>query len=316
IAGTVRRQEPVSLGLPLPDTAGITQSSQLGLEGAKAGQFRVLGRWPSGNIEWVLVDTLADIDAGTSANYISLVKGSGNFGGADLATEDASRIAISTGTAKFVVRKWNFNLIDEALVDDRQLIRRGMSRGFVLEGPLPGETVCPCETEYASSNDEASAATIEENGPVRATVRATGQLKDNAGHAYMRFTARLSFYRGQSNIKIVISLQNADYGPSGSFDSAYKTFRSFEARLTPSLRGRMSFRFGTAGSNFSGSLRGTESAYVYQAYSDHMEHPHWAEPDVRSNYAPRSYIKRSLIDDNSRRKKWSYSQEGCRSTYR
>src|SRR5262249_15649851 len=45
-----RQQEPVSVGVPLADAAGVRDTSQLGLEGASAGQFRVLGRWPSGNI--------------------------------------------------------------------------------------------------------------------------------------------------------------------------------------------------------------------------------------------------------------------------
>src|SRR5262249_36992011 len=72
ISGVSRRQEPVTVGLPLPDSAGIQSTSQLGLAGASSGQFRVLGRWPSGNIEWLLVDTLADLAPGKTSNAISL----------------------------------------------------------------------------------------------------------------------------------------------------------------------------------------------------------------------------------------------------
>ncbi len=47
-SGINRTQDPVTVGVPLPDSAAITTTSQLGLTGASAGQFRALGRWPWG----------------------------------------------------------------------------------------------------------------------------------------------------------------------------------------------------------------------------------------------------------------------------
>src|SRR5579872_1789720 len=70
--GIARHQGPVTVGVPLPDSAGIKDISQLGLQGAAAGQFRILGRWPSGNAKWVLVDTQADVAAGRTNTSISL----------------------------------------------------------------------------------------------------------------------------------------------------------------------------------------------------------------------------------------------------
>jgi hypothetical protein len=311
IKGFSRHQGPVSVGVPLADSAGIQKTSQLGLAGALAGQFRVLGRWPSGNIEWVLVDTLADVPAGKTNGSISLTSGAGNFGGSDLATEDASSITISTGSSTFVVRKKKFNLIEQAVVNGRDLVKRGASAGLVIVGPNPGDTICPCSTVYASSNDSSSSAVVEENGPVRAVVRATGQFVDGSGHGYMRYTVRMHFYKGETAVKTVVLLQNADYGPSNSFASAYKGFRSFEAHITPDLDSGRAFRFGGSGASVAGSFAGTEDAYLYQAYSDRMEHPQWASPDVRGYYAPRSYIKRTLANQSGSHKKWNYSQEGC-----
>jgi hypothetical protein len=310
VAGVARQQDPLSVGLPIADSAGIKSTSQLGLAGALAGQFRVLGRWPSGNIEWLLVDTLSDLAAGKTSNSISLVGGSGNFGGPDLAADEASRITVSTSTAKFVIRKKNFNLIDEAVVNNHALLKSGGSVGLAVDGPSPGNTVCPCSTVYASSNDAGSTAVIEENGPVRSVVRATGQLKDSAGNAYMRYTVRLHFFKGKSSVKMVVTLQNADYGGSNSFASAYKGFQSFEARLAPSLGTGRGFSFGTAHSPATGSLGGGEDAYLYQAYSDKMEHPQWSSPDVRGHYAPRSYIERRLSNETGSHRAWGYSQEG------
>src|SRR5580700_11386065 len=66
IAGVTRTLDPVTVGIPLPDdpNTGATDISQLSLSGATVGQFRVLGRWPSGRIKWVLIDTQATLTAG------------------------------------------------------------------------------------------------------------------------------------------------------------------------------------------------------------------------------------------------------------
>src|SRR5689334_17330910 len=85
--GINRTQGPVTVGIPLTDFGGVSSVSQLGLAGASAGQFRVLSRWPSGNIQWVLVDTQADVPAGGANTSISVVNGNGNFGGPNLATD-------------------------------------------------------------------------------------------------------------------------------------------------------------------------------------------------------------------------------------
>src|SRR5215469_17467052 len=166
-SGTARTQDPVTVGIPISDSNQITDVSQLGLIGASAAQFRVLGRWPSGNLKWVLVDTLADVPAGGQNTSIVLTTGSGNFGGGNLATDNGSTISINTGAASFTVRKAHFDLIDQAVVTGRTLVAAGTSTGLVVVGPAPGNTICPCSTVYASSNDPSSQATIEENGPVR-----------------------------------------------------------------------------------------------------------------------------------------------------
>lgn len=310
VNGIERHQEPVTVGIPLADSAGIRDTSQLGLSGATAGQFRVLGHWASGNIQWVLVDTLADVHAGKLNGSLALTNGNGNFGGPDLAVEGPSSITVSTGPSTFTIRKQRFNVLDDAIVNGRPLLKKGASSGLVIVGPTPGNTTCPCATIYASSNDSFSTAVIEENGPVRAVVRSTGQLMDDAGHAYMRYTVRLHFYKGKTRAKIVILLQNADYGASNSFASSYKAFSAFEVRLSPSLSGPKTVAFGTNDSTVSVSLVRNDNAYLYQAFSDKLADPHWNSPDTRGHFAPRSYIKRSLVRQAGSHRSWAYTQEG------
>jgi YetA-like protein/Galactose oxidase, central domain len=310
VSGIRRSEDPVTVGIPLPDSAGVNSVSQLGLNGASVGQFRVLGRWPSGNVKWILVDTQADVPAGGNNRSIALTAGSGNFGGTNLALDDGATITINTGAAKFTIKKANFNLIDVAVVDGRTLVSSGSSAGLVVVGPAPGDTTCPCSTIYSSSNDADSTAVIEENGPARTVVKATGQHKDSTGNAYMRYTVRMHFYKNRSHIKIVSQLQNADYGPSKSIVSAYKGFSAYEARLALSLGTQRSFSFGTVGSALKSSFNADENAYLYQAYSNKMEDCGWNAPDRRPQFAPRSYIARTQVVKASCKSVWSYAQEG------
>ena len=310
VSGRSRSQDPVSVGVPLPDLGDIRSISQLGLRGASVGQFRILGRWPSGNIKWLLVDTQADVAAGQNNNGISLVGGTGNFGGGDLASEDSATITINTGPAVFTIRKANFNLIDKAVVNGKILVVSDANAGLVVLGPAPGSTTCPCSTTYSSANDPDATAVIEENGPARAVIKATGQHRDSHGNAYMRYTVRLSFYKNRTYIKILSQLQNADYAESASFASAYKGFASYEARVIPTLGTGRSYTFGTTGSPVTGSFAGHEDAYLYQAYSNNLEDCAWNSPDRRPQFALRSYITRTQVTKASCSSVWKYGQEG------
>src|SRR5581483_6197944 len=133
--GIARDQGPVTVGIPLADSAAIKDVSQLGLKGASAGQFRVLGRWPSGNIQWLLIDTQASLGAGRTNTSISVVAGHGNFGGPDLAHDDGAAISINTGPSQFAIRKANFDLFDRVVVNGKILVDSGASAGLVLMGP-------------------------------------------------------------------------------------------------------------------------------------------------------------------------------------
>ena len=278
-SGIDRTQDPVTVGIPLADSAGISNISQLGLQGASVGQFRVLGRWPSGHIQWVLVDTQADLHAGGKNTGVSMTQGgTGNFGGSALATDSGSIITVNTGAAQFRIRKANFNVFDQVVSGGKRLISSGSSQGLAVLGPVSPQTSCnpgPCTTLYLSSNDGTSTAVIEENGPARAVIRADGIHCDAAGNGYMRFTLRMHFYKNKTFVKLTSTLRNADEGSSNTFNSAAKGFTSYELRLSTALGLGKAFTFGKDTGTASGKFIGSENAYLYQAYSNDMEHPHW-----------------------------------------
>lgn len=311
--GIARVQDPVTVGIPLEDSASVTSISQLSLQGAAVGQFRVLGRWPSGNIQWVLVDTQANVAAGHSNTAISVtLGGTGNFGGPNLATDMGNTLKVDTGAAVFSIRKANFNVFDQVVVGGKTLITSGSSQGLAIMGPASPNTSCnpgTCSTPYLSSNDGQSTAVIEENGPARAVVRAEGMHRDAAGDGYMRFTVRMHFYKDKTYVKVTTVLRNADEGGSDTFNSAAKGMASYEVRLTPNLAAPRSFAFGKTEGSVSGKFSRSEDVYLYQAYSNSMESPSWnggtCDYGERTPRCVAPYIRRTGIQGH-----YQYAQEG------
>jgi Bacterial Ig-like domain (group 1)/PcRGLX-like protein central beta sandwich domain/Dockerin type I domain len=280
IAGVSRTADPVTVGIPLPDDPikGVTDVNQLGLTGASVGQFRVLGRWPSGRIKWVLVDTQASVGAGQlHTSYALTGSGAGSFGGSNLATDNGATITVNTGAAAFTIRKANFNLVDNVVMGTSTVVASGSSQGLVITGPAPGQTVCsPCTTIYSSANDATSTAVIEENGPAKTVIRATGNHVDSAGNIYMHFTVRMYFFKGKSFVKITSVLRNADYGTSNSYATAYKGFQGYELRVKANLSGTPTYKFGThTASPATGQMSPGDDIYLYQGTSNLMKDPGW-----------------------------------------
>jgi hypothetical protein len=253
VAGIARTAGPLTVGIPLEESSAIMSVSQLGLSGASAGQFRELARWPGGAIKWVLVDFQSDLPAGGASAAVSLASGTGNFGGADLASDQGTNINVTTGAAVFSVRKSPFRLFDQVSVGAASLVAAG-GEGVVA--------VDPAGVRYTSANDAAATVTIEENGPVRAVIRASGSLKSSSGARLCDYLVRLHFYRGKSYVRTWVSLRNARAANVAAF-----AFQSAEVAV-PIVPGA-GLRFTTATSRGTNTdLLGTaETAYLYQAFS-------------------------------------------------
>src|SRR5262245_2648394 len=293
--GVTRSNEPFCMGVPLADSAAVTSTATLGLGGATAGQFRVLGRWPDGNFKWVKVcGIVSTLNAGGTAT-VTLQSGSGNFGGSNLATDNGATITVATGAATFTIKKANFNFLDQVAVGSTQLISTSSSptRGLVITGPsataaYPGNVTCSgsggaCTTVYSSANDPSSTCSIEENGPVLAVIKCVGSHVDDSAHPYMHYTMREYFYKGATGVKVRTVLRNANYNvsatPSPDFNSAGtlnasdKQFQSYELRFSTALTGSLNYKIATDTTIQSGTLSqpgGTDSAYIYQGQSDWM----------------------------------------------
>lgn len=326
--GVNRTNEPVTVGLPIPDSANLNNINQLGMSGATAWQFKQLATWPDGNLKWALVDTEASLTAGGTNTAYTLTTGSGNSAGSNLGTDNGTTITVATGTATFTIQKANHDYLHQVNIGGTNLLGSESPQGLILVGPpwstTPANWVCsslpcPSATVYASSNDSSSTCSLEENGPVKAAVKCTGALKDASGNLFMRYTSRMKFYLNKNYVWPSIQLQNADYDNTyaGTYVTANKGFQSLEIRLPMSLGTGTGYIFGTASSPISGSFSGTENAYIYQGYSTLLEpleqfgdDCNWISPDYRSD--PRSYIARTHNGGFSGcdQRQWTYAQEG------
>ena len=284
VSGVARANEPVTVGVPLADGQAISSTSQLGLGGVSAGQFRCLAKWPSGHCKWVELDyQVPSLGAGALSTAASLTTGTGNFGGGNLASDSnlasasSGFITVNTGSGgcSFTIQKAHFDVLHAVVCNGKTLVNGG-SQGLVLMGPAytgtAAGTTCAfnatCTSAYTSANDAASACSIEENGPLRAAVVCSGGLKDSSGNKYMGFKVRLHFYAGKERVKAVVTLKNGDDGAQGSFPASYKGYESFKLSLGTQLTGSNSFALAGDGSNIvSGSIAAGQSAYLYAGYS-------------------------------------------------
>lgn len=255
VTGINRTNEPVTVGIPLAEDSGITDVSQLGLSGTSAGQFRALAHWPNGNIKWVLTDFQASVAAGQTNTNVSLTDGSGNFGGNDLATDNGTNISVNTTAGQFTIKKANFNVFDQVVVDGQTLVDSGNSGG-VRGKDLSG-------VDYSSINDAGSTAVIEENGPLRTVVKTTGSLKDSNGNWLLDYVLRIHFYKGKSYVKAFAALADANVN-----HKIKAPFNNFEIVVPINITGTKNATFTRMSDTVSANLAAGTSAYLFQGWNN------------------------------------------------
>ena len=102
---------------------------------------------------------------------------------------------------------------------------------------------------------------------------------DAGQHPYMQYTVRETFWKGQTKVKVVPVLRNANYDtahlPSldykgGTFNTAYKGLQALEWRIDPQLPGPVSYTMATDSTPQTGTLSSTDDVTIYQGQSQTM----------------------------------------------
>lgn len=225
---------PVSFGVPFPKGVLFNKDSLTLKDGSGKSipcQTIVRSKWGYGDkssIRWLGVDFLAE----KSPAWWPDMKESKYFieYGADqknseptvktVIKETEKAFLISTGPAEFSVNKKTFNLIGSVKSGNEQVISDSGKEGLYLvdnEGSV-----------YRAANDANVKVSVEEQGPIRTTLKAEGwYVKDGSTGELLsyklptdklcKFVCRIEFYSGKEYVRIL--------------NSTVFTFDSFSVRL-------------------------------------------------------------------------------------
>ncbi|MCE9556463.1 MAG: glycoside hydrolase family 127 protein [Planctomycetes bacterium] len=201
-AGIERRDEPVTVGVPL--TAGrVNSSSTLQLRN-RAGQrvscqFRVLAQWPDGSVKWVLATFLANAGQNEAIEYqfcLDTEPGESDAPGEEprvLVQQASDKVTVKIGTTQFQLAAGGAILDAKSPATDGALQELGQvtltlrdARGTTLDGNV-------------------TKVSVEETGPQRASVLLTGHF---GRRCRLGFRAALCFYARSSRVRIALTLQN------------------------------------------------------------------------------------------------------------
>jgi HYDIN/CFA65/VesB-like, Ig-like domain/Cep192 domain 4/Galactose oxidase, central domain len=258
-ASAARSNAPVTLGVPLPDSAGVTCSptgnplgygsttAQLELQNGSGtvqnAQFRCLGLWPDGNAEWVLVDgqlpSFTDGTEDTSLNLVQVGSGGGNNPATSMAVQctgsgtpvsgcpDSNHILVNTTAATFLVKEANYNLFDSVVVGSTTLVSsggHGANDGLILVGPVGPTAGGPARTgiDSASCNP----------GPPPTNYSGTSACSSGtAGSVYLSNLDSTSTCSIQDNgpLRSVVMCQGDLKNSSGDVYMHWRTYTTFWA---------------------------------------------------------------------------------------
>ena len=205
---------PISTGVPFsPGSLASPEHVRLLDPSGKEVPCQTIVRstWsPRGPVQWLGVDFIPTLAAERRAYTLEYgPKVRAQKPAAPLRVEeDEQRITVDTGPLRFSVDRRRFDFIHEAAVDGRPVVKPRLGSGLSLvdhEG-----------NRYRAALDREAQVVVEEQGPVRVTIRATGWYVREASDGSTTsvelptdrlglFTVRLSAFAGSRYIKAAVS---------------------------------------------------------------------------------------------------------------
>ncbi len=241
---------PITTGIPLPRHV----TSDVGLfqiwdnRGPVPAQFKVRSTWyPDREIKWLGVDFVAQYQQGRSADY-RLVLMPENRLQWPVTPQTPLKVeavdgayVVNTGAIQFKVGRDRFAGIEEV----RLVKADGTLSAPVVSGEGGPFLIDERGFDYSASNDYRTQVKIEEAGPVRVTLYATGWYRSARNEECCLYQTRISAYAGQPRIDV-------EHRTVITYDTQRKRLRGLGFAVKPT--GAEKWRFGTDGKVQSGAL--------------------------------------------------------------
>lgn len=243
---------PLRTGVPFPMGA-LPSGSRFRLEDERgtpvAAQFDEIAHWPDGSIESVLVSFVSDVGRERTLSLRYGCNANSRANDSVRVTREGGRLVVDTGALR-------------AVLDERGLVsalgrRAGPrdARSVLSKQDLFFENALDGKTYLASLADDGQAV-VEEQGPIRATIRGNGTLRGPSGRL-VSYQLRSSFYAQSDIVDVEASI--IDSRPDDAVQSHPETFAlagkrwglTFQTDSAPSR-----YRFGGEASVHAGALEG------------------------------------------------------------
>jgi hypothetical protein len=201
--GFARPAAEAAFGIPFAqgEVPVVDGRPALAVANSSEYQFRTLGTWPDGSVQWALVDAVTDVPAGGLSSSLEVIGGAGQSEGANVATDGGNVITLDTGAVQATVLKAGFNLFDTVKVGGSDVVAPHQSAG-ILGMDADGLLVVPRPSSLS--------VVLEENGPARAVVRATGTLASQSGADIVDFTCRITARAHSADLQVDFTVRNAN----------------------------------------------------------------------------------------------------------
>ena len=250
-----RSAEPVTSGVPIPHSIGLTDLSILRLLDSAGrpvpAQFTPLARWGGAPnqagkpVRWLLLDFQADVPASGNATYRLVSSGGAPPSFPTLTvSQNASAVTVNTGVVTFQISK-----TDGSLSAPR------------LAAPITGRATGSDGTAYSGAGPVT--VLVVPSGPMRASVQVKGAYKSSGGRTLLNYTSRYWFYAGQPSVRLFHTVENNTPATLGEFEQPQMydigcpgsvTLRDVSLWLRTNLGGELTYQAGGAGTPVSGQL--------------------------------------------------------------
>ena len=275
-AHVARTGELAAGGVPMPQGA-VKDASGFCVVDEKdqpiPAQFDVLSRWPGdGSVRWMLVQFPVTVKSDATAKFT--LKQNAGAGAGDgpargianpkpkdtLKVEDgADLVTVDTGAIKFTVRKKNFAVIDTVIMPGSDEKKTPVTLGPKLCGDGFVLTTTQPEQTFTMAADPDSKVTVEDVGPLRATIRADGRHKAADGTGSFAYRVRISATAGSG----VVHVQYTFTHDTGPFTNTPVEVKELSLTWRPKLGfGLEQWSFGTNSGSHTGRIQIGETCRV------------------------------------------------------